>query len=146
MKYEKINKINTKIIIISLALIIIIGSVLILNITKAKYKTTVSVPIVNGTIKYEGNADLNVVAMYKPENDEEDDVSKWISIDEAPGNAYTIDENQTKCTIGGKDDTSNLIKIGYDGTLIILVLYMTLQTLVKQLVLLVEIINQVYIK
>ncbi len=116
MKYEKINKKYTNIIIISLV-VIIIGSALVLNITKAKYKTTVSVPIVSGTVNYSGgNADLNVVAMYKPENDEEDDVSKWISIDEAPGNAYTIDENQTKCTIGGKYDTSNQIKIGYDGT------------------------------
>ncbi len=116
MKYEKINKNYTKI-IISFIVIIIIGSVLVLNITKAKYKTIVSVPIVSGTIKYEGNADLNVIAMYKPKyEDQEGPISDWDILTEAPGKGYDIDESNTNCTIGGEDDTSNQIKISYDGT------------------------------
>ncbi len=120
MKYERINKKYTKI-IIGFIVIIIIGSVLVLNITKAKYRKTISIPIVSGTIKYTGgNADLNVIAMYKPKNeDQEGPISDWDILTEVPGKGYSIDEDQTKCTIGGEEDTNKTIKIIYDGTSVI---------------------------
>ncbi len=105
MKYEKINKNYTKIIVLSLALIIVIGSVLILNITKAKYKTTISVPIVNGTVKYtSGNADLNVMAIYQQKDGETcTDDSCYDSKDEIPQSGYGINAEKSYCMIPNVD-------------------------------------------
>ena len=99
MKYEKINKNYTKI-IISFIVIIIIGSVLVLNITKAKYKTTISVQIVNGTIKYYGgNADLNVMAVYQQKEDSDcTEDGCYNLVDDIPNAGYKIDIDKSYCT------------------------------------------------
>ncbi len=103
MKYEKLSKINTKTIVISLALIIIIGSVLILNITKAKYKTTISVPIVNGTIKYTGGYDFKIMALYQHKDDKNCNGDEcYEPIDEMPESGYEINKEKSYCTIDGK--------------------------------------------
>ncbi len=100
MKYERINKKYTKTIIISFIVIIIIGSVLVLNITKAKYKTTISVKIVNGTIKYSGgNADLNVMAVYQQKEDSDcTEDGCYNLVDDIPNVGYKIDIDNSYCT------------------------------------------------
>ncbi len=106
MKYERINKNYTKIIVISLTLIIIIGSVLVLNITKAKYRTTVSVPIVSGTVKYTGgNADLNVMAVYQQKDDAICTEDNCYDIkDDIPKTGYILNNNKSYCTTPGSNN------------------------------------------
>ena len=121
MKYERINKKYTKIIVISLAVIIIIGSVLVLNITKAKYKTTISVPIVSGTIKYTGgNADLNVMAVYQQKVTEENKPIKCINGDdcydskeEIPQSGYALNKDKSYCTLTTKENKLENTSIEY---------------------------------
>ncbi len=104
MKYEKLNKNYTKIIIMGLIVIIIIGSVLVLNITKSKYKTTVSVPIVNGTIKYSGGYDFKIMALYQQkENQACDDDNCYESIDRMPYSGYVINTDKSYCSINGNE-------------------------------------------
>ncbi len=121
MKYERINKINTKIIVISLTLIIIIGSVLILNITKAKYKTTVSVPIVSGTIKYTGgNADLNVMAVYQQKDDSTCVEDNCYDIkNDIPKSGYKLNTDKSYCTEPGSEDHVNNMLEFESGKLIV---------------------------
>ncbi len=104
MKYEKINKNYTKTIIISFIVIIIIGSVLVLNITKAKYKTTVSVPIVSGTIKYSGGYDFKIMALYK-QNEEKNctDDECYDEIGQMPSGDYEINTSKSYCTLDGEN-------------------------------------------
>ncbi len=109
MKYEKINKNYTKIIFISLAIIIVIGSALILNITKAKYKTTVSVPIVNGTIKYSGGYDFKVMALYQHIDDKNCTGEEcYDPIEEMPGSDYEINTTKSYCTLDGQEEHDKL--------------------------------------
>ncbi len=119
MKYEKINKNYTKIIVISLTLIIIIGSVLVLNITKAKYKTTVSVPIVSGTVNYSGGYDFKVMALYQQKLEDNEPVKCigdsddcYEEIEQMPIGDYEINTSKSYCTMDGETkDYSKLVTI-----------------------------------
>ncbi len=109
MKYEKINKNYTKTIIIGLTAIIIIGSVLVLNITKAKYKTTVSVPIVSGTINYSGGYDFKVMALYQHKDDKNCTGEEcYDPINEMPGSDYEINTTESYCTLDGQEEHDKL--------------------------------------
>ncbi len=126
MKYEKINKNYTKTIIISIIAIVIIGSVLVLNITKAKYKTTISVPIVNGTVKYSDNADLNVIAVYQQKDDAICTDEECYDIkDDIPEKVYKINKEKSFCsstgnTISNKDDSIVIEYDSYNGKINVL--------------------------
>ncbi len=104
MKYERLSKRKINFVIISLGLIVIIGSVLVLNITKAKYKTTVSVPIVSGTINYSGGYDFKIMALYqqKKEDCSSDGDDCYTEIDEMPEVGYVINTSKSYCTLDGE--------------------------------------------
>ena len=77
-------------------------SAVILNFTRAKYRTTQSIPLVNGTINY-SLADLNIVA---------------ITVDGEPSDTiptgnYELTEN-SYCTVNGEEDSN--ITLNYDST------------------------------
>ena len=63
MKFEVLKKANLKRNIIIGVFVVLIISALILNFTRAKYRSTASMPIVNSEVNYV-RPDLNVVALY----------------------------------------------------------------------------------
>ena len=90
-------------IIIGVSAVLIISAI-ILNFTRAKYRVTQSIPLVNGTINY-SLADLNIVALYiDGVAAEELDSSK----------NYTLDTTQSTCTYKDGSTIQNLT-LNYDS-------------------------------
>ena len=85
-------------------MIVAIISACILTFTKAKYRTTQSIPLVNGTINY-SLADLNVVALYI--NGEE--ATKLDNTKQ-----YTLDTSKSTCTYKDGTEIPDL-SISYDS-------------------------------
>ena len=83
--------------------IVFILSAIILTFTKAKYRTTESMPLLNGTINYT-LADLNIVEMYL--NGE--------AIDALPDGNYELTE-ESYCT-SEKNEKDESITLSYDGS------------------------------
>ncbi len=101
MNFEVLKKSHLKRnIIIGVAVILIISAV-ILNFTRAKYRVTESIPLVNGTINY-SLADLNAVAIYINTD------NGYTKADTIP-DGYVLNESESYCTIDGeRDDTISL--------------------------------------
>ena len=87
-------------IIIGVLVIGIIGAV-VLNFTRAKYRTTQSIPLVNGTINY-SLADLNIVAI----------TIDGKEVDSIPEGNYELTD-ESYCTVNGEIDSN--IKLSYDS-------------------------------
>ena len=101
MKIETLKQSHLKRnIIIGIGLILIISAV-ILNFTRAKYRVTQSIPLVNGTINY-SLADLNIVAI----------TVDGESVNTIPDGNYELTE-KSYCTVNGEKDSS--ISISYDS-------------------------------
>ena len=82
--------------------IVLILSAVILNFTKAKYKTTASIPLVNGTINYD-LSDLNLIGVYIQEGEE------YIQTNEIPTSGYEFNGEESYCTVNNeRDDTITL--------------------------------------
>ena len=64
MNFETLKKSHLKRNIIIGVVAVLVVSAVILNFTRAKYRVTESIPLVNGTINY-SLADINIVAMRK---------------------------------------------------------------------------------
>ena len=79
--------------------VVVIISAITLTFTRAKYKTTESIPLVNGTINYTPY-DLKMVAMYQEENGE------YKSIDTVPTSGYTLNEEKSYCEVNDTKDES----------------------------------------
>ena len=105
MKFEVLKRSNVKRIIIIGVVAVLIISAIVLNFTRAKYRVTQSIPLVNGTINY-SLADLNIVGLYIDgvESDELDS-SKM----------YTLDTTQSTCTYKDGNEISNL-SISYNSS------------------------------
>ena len=101
MKFEILKKSHLKRNIIIGVGVVLIISAIILNFTRAKYRTTQSIPLVNGTINY-SLADLNIVAI----------IVDGESVDTIPDGNYELTES-SYCTINGEEDSS--ISISYDS-------------------------------
>ena len=80
--------------------VVVLMVTLIITTSKAKYRTTQSLPLINGTINYSA-ADLNIVAIT---------VDGEIA-DRIPQGNYTLTE-ESYCTVNGEEDTS--ISLSYD--------------------------------
>ena len=100
-------------IIIGLIAVLLI-SVVILNFTRAKYRTTAEVPIANGTINYSA-ADLNIVSVYI-ENEE----GVYEIVDTIPESGYTLNIEQSYCGISnnGEIEKDAAVTIQYENGLI----------------------------
>ena len=104
MKIETLKKSHLKRnIIIGVGVILIISAV-ILNFTRAKYRTTQSIPLVNGTINYTP-ADFNAVAIYVHGD------SGYTKTDTIP-DGYVLNESESYCTVNGEEDIN--ISLSYD--------------------------------
>ena len=101
MEIETLKKSHlTRNIVIAVVLVAIISAI-ILTFTRAKFKNTESIPLVNGTINY-SLADLNIVAI-KVEGKE---------VDTLPDGNYEL-TSESYCTINNEKD--NNIKLSYDS-------------------------------
>ena len=103
MTYETLKRSHVKRNILIAVVIVFILSAVILTFTKAKYRTTESMPLLNGTINYT-LADLNIVEMYL--NGE--------AIDALPDGNYELTE-ESYCT-NEKNEKDESITLSYDGS------------------------------
>ena len=101
MKFEILKRSHLKRNIIIGVVCIAIISAVVLNFTRAKYRTTQSIPLVNGTINY-SLADLNIVAI----------TIDGKEVDTIPDGNYEL-TSESYCTVNGKKD--NNVKLSYDS-------------------------------
>ena len=96
MNFEVLKRDHLKRNILIAVLVVALISSLILNFTQAKYRTTQSMPLIQGTINF-SPSDLNIVAMYLnqggalPEG----------QTDVAPKFGYTLNTEQSMCEVDG---------------------------------------------
>jgi len=107
MEIEKLKKSNTKRYIIIGSIVVLILAGITLTFTKAKYKTTTSIPLVNGTINYD-LSDLNLIGVYIQEGEE------YVKTDTIPTSGYEFNSEESYCTVNNeRDDT---ITLSFDMT------------------------------
>ena len=105
MNFEVLKRSHLKRNIIIGVVAVLIISAVILNFTKAKYRVTQSIPLVNGTINYSAS-DLNAVAIYVNGD------SGYTKSDTIPESGYVLNEEESYCTVDGEEDTN--ISLSYD--------------------------------
>ena len=104
MEFQTLKKNHLKRNILIGVLVVGIISAVVLNFTRAKYRTTQSIPLVNGTINY-SLPDLNIIGLYiDGVETEELDSSK----------NYTLNTEQSTCTYKDGSIIDNL-SISYDS-------------------------------
>ena len=96
MNFEVLKRSHIKRNIIIAVIIILILSAIILTFTKAKYKTTASIPLVNGTINYD-LSDLNLIGVYIQEGEE------YVKTDTIPTSGYEFNSEESYCTVNGEN-------------------------------------------
>ena len=100
-------------------MVTIIGAI-VLNFTRAKYRTSESIPLVTGTINYE-LSDFNLIGVYIEDGDD------YTKVDQIPDSGYTLNEEKSYCKIGDKEQdmtitydmntkTLNITPITKEGT------------------------------
>ena len=104
MPFETLKKSHIKRNIIIGVLVVGIISAIILQFTRAKYRVTESIPLVNGTINYT-LPDLNIIGLYV----DGEEVTELDSSKE-----YTLDTSKSTCTYKDGSAISNL-SINYDS-------------------------------
>ena len=94
MKYELLKRSHVKRNILIAVVVVFVLSAIILNFTRAKYRTTQSMPLIQGTINF-SPSDLNIVAMYL----NQDGAIPAGQTDIAPKFGYTLNEEQSFCEV-----------------------------------------------
>ena len=84
--------------------VVILFAVIIINGSLAKYRTTQSIPLVNGTINYE-LSDLNLIGVYIEDGED------YTKVDQIPDSGYTFNSEKSYCKIG---DEKQDMTITYD--------------------------------
>ena len=103
MEIETLKKSHLKRNIVIAVVLVSIISTIILTFTKAKFKNTESIPLVNGIINYELSAS-NLIGVYI------EDGSSYTKVDQIPA-GYTLNEEKSYCKIGEEKQD---ITITYD--------------------------------
>ena len=96
MNFEVIKRSHVKRNILIGVLVVLILTAIILTFTKAKYKITESMPLVNGTINYE-LSDLNLIGAYIQEGEE------YKQVNEIPTSGYKFNSEKSYCTVNGEN-------------------------------------------
>ena len=105
MNFEILKKGHLKRNIAIILVVIMIISAIILNFTRARYRVTESIPLVNGTINYT-LSDLNIIGLY----------IDGVETEELDSNkTYILDTTQSTCTYKDGSEIPNLT-ISYDHT------------------------------
>ena len=100
MKIERLKVSHIKRNIIIGVIIVFIISAIVLNFTRARYRVTDSIEIVNGTVNYTPY-DFKTLAIYIENNAEE-----YIYSEEIPVSGYDFNQEKSYCTTNGEIDTS----------------------------------------
>ena len=108
MEIEVLKKSNVKRNIIIGVFVVLIISAIVLNFTRARYRVTDSVPLINSEINYKV-PDLNMVSLYVA-NEEGD----YIEADIIPSSGYTLNTEQSYCGQSNngeivRDDTVSIV-------------------------------------
>ena len=107
MDFEILKRSHVKRNIIIALIAVGIISAIILNFTRAKYRTTQSMPLINGKINYD-LSDLNLIGVYIQEGEE------YKQTNEIPTSGYEFNNAESYCTINNeRDDT---ITLSFDMT------------------------------
>jgi len=93
IKFETLKKSRKKQIIIGAVLVCLVGSILTFRTTRAKYKVTQSVNIVNGVVNYKV-PDLRIVAVNVSEDGENYEIQ-----DDVPTSGYTLNSEKSVCKV-----------------------------------------------
>ena len=102
MKYEVLKRSHLKRNIIIALIVVGVISAIILNFTQAKYRTTESIPLIQGTINF-SPSDFNILAFYLNKGTE------TISADKAPHVGYTLNTEQSICEVNDKDAGGEIV-------------------------------------
>ena len=97
MEYEVLKRSHLKRNILIAVLVVGVISAIILNFTQAKYRTTESIPLIQGTINF-SPSDLNLMAVYLNKNGE------TLSSDKVPHVGYTLNTEQSICEVNDVED------------------------------------------
>ena len=90
MTFETLKRSHLKRnILIAIGIVLILTAV-ILTFTRAKYRTTQSIPLIQGTINF-SPSDFNMIAVYLNKG------SETVSADKVPHVGYTLNEEQSTC-------------------------------------------------
>ena len=109
MNFEVLKKNHLKRNILIAVVVVFVLSAIILNFTRAKYRTTQSMPLIQGTINF-SPSDLNLMAVYLNKNGE------TISSDKVPHVGYTLNTEQSICEVN--DEKDEAIEIVYENGLL----------------------------
>ena len=104
MNFEVIKRSHIKRNILISVVVVLMLTAIILTFTKAKYKITESIPLVNGTINYE-LSDFNLIGAYIQEGD------NYIQVNEIPTSGYEFNSEKSYCTVN--DENIN-VTLSYD--------------------------------
>ena len=96
MKFQTLKKSHLKRNIVMGIVCVAVISAVVLNFTRAKYRTTQSIPLVNGTINYE-LSDLNLIGVYI------EDGNDYTKVDQIPDSGYTFNSEKSYCKIGDEE-------------------------------------------
>ena len=108
MNFEILKRSHLKRNIVIGVVVVAAIATIVLQFTRAKYRTAQSMPLINGTVNY-SLADLNAVAVYIQDDASDTGYSKSDTI---PTSGYAFNEEMSYCTIDGEEDTS--ITLSYD--------------------------------
>ena len=109
MSFETLNNGSFKRIAIGVTVSIFLFSVLILSLSLAKYRSTNSINIAKGTIKY-NRPDLHLAEVYV-----ESDAGEYVLASEVPKSGYVLNEDTTKTKCKNKDESFADIIITYEN-------------------------------
>src|SRR5690625_4063887 len=101
MNFEVLKRSHVKRNILIGVIIVLILSAIILTFTKAKYKITESMPLVNGTINYE-LSDFNLIGAYIQEGEE------YKQTNEIPISGYEFNSEKSYCTVNDENINATL--------------------------------------
>ena len=96
MDFEVLKRSHIKRNIIIALIAIGIISAIVLNFTRAKYRTTESIPLINGTINYE-LSDLNLIGAYIQNGDD------YTPTNEIPSSGYEFNSEKSYCTVNNEN-------------------------------------------
>ena len=106
MNFEVLKRSHLKRNIIIGVVVVAIISAIILNFTRAKYRVTQSIPLVNGTINYKPY-DFKMIAMYQ-----ENDSGEYENIDIVPSSGYYLNDQESYCETNGVKNNDINIQYG----------------------------------
>ena len=107
MEIKKLKRSHSKRNILLGSILILILAGITLTFTKAKYKTSESIPLVNGTINYE-LSDLNLIGAYIQEGD------TYTPTNEIPTSGYEFNAEESYCTVNGTRDDNITLSFDMD--------------------------------